>query len=89
MQIVLRKGAYLDLCETFKTESGYGGDAAVDEVDILRESRLLVNRTSASLAIAAEIAYISIELKVFKQIWPTPRSAGTQRKQRPTDLRLR
>ena len=61
----------------------------MDEVDILRESSLLVHRTGASLAIAAEIAYINIELIVFKQIWPTPRSAETQRKQRPTDLRLR
>lgn len=51
----------------------------MDEIDILHESILLVPRTGASLAIAAEIAYISIELIVFKQIWPHPMSAEAQR----------
>ena len=66
VQPTVQQGAYFDLGEAFKTESRYGRDAAVDEVDILRDNTPSANAKGGNPVTVAPSPYISVELIIFK-----------------------
>ena len=72
--------SHLDLVEALKVQGSYGGDAAMNEVNILDNNSMLASRRPRCQP--AIQAYIRVRLVIFKQVYRTSQSAEKRKIQK-------